>query len=351
MQIDLKAFDSLIEQGYIKSKKHPKLDLLIWNYTQKTQFDQMWLPETLICRGLITDLKGNVVERPFAKFFNFEEHVDKMGGLLPEIEPIVTEKLDGSLGILYKSDDGWAISTRGSFTSEQAKKGTEILRKKYPDFEPKQDATYLFEIIYPENKIVIDYKGDEDLIFLGLIDRKTGWGVELDHALPMPATRRWDYDSMEEMMSEKNTDNREGFVMYYPKENLRLKVKFAEYVRLHRLLTGITAKTVWEYLRDGKSIDELVKDVPDEFYHWVDQTAGELRETFNLWKKQVEKIVGTEIPTGDVDRKEQAKYIIKNHAEDSKMIFASLDGKNYDHTIWKRIKPAPETPFSNQDEK
>ena len=59
--------DKLVEEGWLISQVHPSLDLTIYNYSQKTQYDKMWNEETLSCRGLVLDSKGNVVARPFKK--------------------------------------------------------------------------------------------------------------------------------------------------------------------------------------------------------------------------------------------------------------------------------------------
>lgn len=343
MKIDLHGFTDLVKDGYIKYQKHPKADLLIWNYTQKTQYDQMWVPETLLCRGIITDLDGNIIERPFQKFFNFEEHVDRMGELLPEGVPIVTEKLDGYLGILYKAPDGWAIATRDSFVSEQALKGTEILRKEYPFFNPDPSFTHLFEILCPGNRVIIDYHY-EDLIFIGAIDRDSGFDISpMQHIqnIPMPKADSHIFPSMEEMLSEKNTKNREGFVLYYPEVNLRLKVKFDEYVKLYRSLSGISSRTVWEKLRDRKPIEELARDVPDEFYDWIHVTAEELRRKFSNLKRKIENISDMEEIKG-FSRNEQCNYIMKYHKEYAHLILSLLDGNDYEAEIWKKIKPKNE---------
>jgi hypothetical protein len=54
-----------------------------------------------------------------------------------------------SLGIMFHYANEWHLATRGSFVSEQAIKGKEILDRNnlYVDLLSK-DFTYLFEIIY-----------------------------------------------------------------------------------------------------------------------------------------------------------------------------------------------------------
>ena len=41
-------------------------------------------------------------------------------------------------------------------------------------FCPKPGKTYLFEIIYPENRIVVDYGDYKGLVLIDVIDNETG---------------------------------------------------------------------------------------------------------------------------------------------------------------------------------
>jgi hypothetical protein len=73
--------------------------------------------------------------------------------------------MDGSLGILFYYRGEWVVTTRGSFTSDQAIRAKKILDEKYNLDLFNWKHTYLFEIIYPENRIVVRYDY-EDLIFI-----------------------------------------------------------------------------------------------------------------------------------------------------------------------------------------
>jgi RNA ligase len=160
--------DKYYEEHLVYKQLHPTLPLTIWNYSEKVQYDNLWDDITLQTRGLVTDEEGNIIARPFKKFFNMEENKHK-----PTEEFDVYEKMDGSLGILFNYKGEWIMATRGSFVSEQLIKGREIL-KKYQYENLLGDVTYLFEIIYPENKIVVDYGQDEKLVLLGAIHTQTG---------------------------------------------------------------------------------------------------------------------------------------------------------------------------------
>lgn len=226
---------------YIKDQKHPTLDLLIWNYTQSCQFAGAWDEYTIQCRGLITDIEGGIVARPFKKFFNVGD--EKNAKMPPDIKPIIYPKFDGSLGILYWEGDRPAIATRGSFSSDQALWATNWIRSYYvtvPDEDFDRAKTYLFEIIYPENRIVVDYRGMKGLVLLAVIDIETGDEIPLAHEdeairLGLDFAQHIKYLNQDEIIEQAKTldGNEEGWVFHWPTAgNVRLKIKGDEYVRL-----------------------------------------------------------------------------------------------------------------------
>ena len=349
MKLNLEAVSKLISDGYISVQKHPDAEIYIYNYTHKAQFDKVWNEHTMLCRGLICDQDGNVLYRPFKKFFNLEEHLGQKKEL-PTTPFKVHEKLDGSLGIIYKVNGQYAVATRGSFKSEQALHATEILRTKYPNFRQTDDMTVLVEIIYPENRIVVDYKGKDDLIFLAAIYNETGETlIAEERAVPMPRAKV--YTDVTDIMklTEKERDNEEGYVIEWD-NGLRLKVKFSEYKRLHWLLSSVNSKTIWDLLREGSDIDKVLDHVPDEFYDWVKKVAAELNFSFNeiesSCKKSMVILSGkTFSGTEHEARKQLAQFFQKRPY--SKILFAMYDKRDYKDMIWKMIKPIASKPFKN----
>lgn len=182
--------------GLVSVQSHPSLPLFIYNYTPSCQYSNAWSPVTTQCRGLITDEYGWVVARPFSKFMNYGQDPDVE---FPPGDPIVSEKMDGSLGIIYSYDGEYAVATRGSFASDQAQWATDWLHKNYPFYTQPGGVTTLVEIIYPQNRIVVDYKGDEGLWLLGAIDNVTGADIALPKIFwwagrPQAPTFPWDMD-------------------------------------------------------------------------------------------------------------------------------------------------------------
>lgn len=334
----------LVQQGYVCVQQHPTADLYIYNYTAKAQYERVWNEVTLQCRGLILDGQGTVVARPFRKFFNLEEV-----NALPAEPFEVYEKMDGSLGILYWLNGQAYIATRGSFISEQSQKANHLLHTHYPHVLPslKRDRTYLFEIIYPENRIVVDYGNREDLVLLAIIDAATGEDLPLEE-VGFPLVERYDGIADLPAIREMAAANKEGFVVKFS-GGFRVKVKFAEYVRLHRIITQVSSRNIWDYLRTGASFEELLEKVPDEFYHWVRQTERRLRTEHAALeqeaRQQYESLV-TELGA-NFSRKEFAARATQYRYPN--LLFNLLDGRDIGEPIWKMIEPAFDKPFKTAD--
>lgn len=328
--------------GHLFKQNHRSLPLSIWNYTPEVQYGQLWDEITLQCRGLVTDNEGNVVARPFKKFFNIEE-----GKHTPTEKFEVFEKMDGSLGIVFKYNGEVIYATRGSFTSDQAK-WMEKYGKEY-NFKDilVEGHTYLFEIIYPENRIVVDYGGQERLVLLGIINTETGEELSYDDIVMVP----WDivkrYDGIKDYTTLKNLvdNNAEGFVVRFSNGD-RMKIKGEEYLRLHKIMTNVSTTGVWELLSNGGDINEFLKDVPDEFYkkvkdyadtlkygfYQVSEHCGKAHDYFRYGKYGDREVEPT--------KKEYAEHVMKySHPPYRSVMFAIWDEKPKDKLIWNILKP------------
>ncbi|TCN58732.1 2'-5' RNA ligase [Flavobacterium circumlabens] len=330
----------MITKNYVKVNKHPEHDLYIYNYTQNAQFERVWNEVTLACRGLILDQNDNVIARPFPKFFNLGEMENQV---LPDSTFEVYDKMDGSLGILYWINDVPFMASRGSFASDQSDKANEMLHGKYRNSWSFLDKTktYLFEIIYPQNRIVLDYGVAEELVLLAIVDIKTGVEFPLED-IGFPVVEK--YDGIKDIMTLKGLDvnNKEGFIIKYA-NNFRVKIKFEEYLRLHRIVTQVSNVNIWEYLKTNQPMEEILERVPDEFFDWVKQTKGDLENQYSVIENQCKndfKILES--------RKETALYFLT--CQYSGVLFAMLDNREYSEIIWKMIRPTFEKPFNKGEE-
>lgn len=150
--VSLQVMKQLVATKMVRHADNPRLPLTIYNYSQMVQYRKKWTDLLIRCRGLVVDqITGQVVASPMPKFFNYDEkrHEDFK---IDECD--VVERLDGSLGIFFKYRDEWVFASRGSFVSPQAKKGDEMARQKDLDKLCNSEYTYMFEVIYPDNRVV-----------------------------------------------------------------------------------------------------------------------------------------------------------------------------------------------------
>ena len=274
----------------------------------------------------------------------------------PTEEFDVYEKMDGSLGILFNYQGEWVMATRGSFISEQAIKGFEML-KNYDYEKLHKNYTYLFEIIYKENRIVVQYDYD-DLILLGIIETKTGYEVDLHNEgtdirlknlidnIGFKVVRKFDKVKSYEPLKHFIPDSKEGYVVRFSNGD-RIKIKGDEYLRLHKLMTNVSTTAVWEMLSEGRDVLELLKGVPDEFYKKVKMYVLDLRYSYLSYSEYAGKMhdkfrygkFNDRYP--EPTKKEFAEFLSLNDIDPKvrSICFAIWDNKNYDKIIWKYIKP------------
>lgn len=338
-----------IEKGLVTERPHPEANhIKIFNYTPETQFSGAWDEVTMSCRGLIMNtLTDEVLARPFGKFFNYQELVQK-GMPIPDEPAIVAEKMDGSLGILLNLNGRPWIATRGSFMSEQAIWATNWWRENVGDTPwGEEGVTYLFEILYNENRIVVNYDF-EGLVHLASIETDTGKTVSVYPDASFTKIRsvaKFDMESKEDLaiLAEMDKPNSEGFVVFFPKANMRMKIKFPEYVRLHKIVTGLSEIGIWEAMRDGK-VEGLLKEVPDEFYKWFEDVRDRIQDEYSTIEciafEQFERIVGEVFGGGRAEFATRIKEM-----ETPGIGFSMLDKKDYSQAIWKMIRPRGQKTF------
>jgi RNA ligase len=382
--VSIRDLAEAVEQGYVSRRMDPTNTLAIYNYTPKTQYERNWTPVTRLTRGLITcpsttsqipsstsspapyitaSRGERIISRPFLKFHNFSE-------LPPEQIPTrppdqVTEKMDGSLGILYPHPEGagcgYAIATRGSFQSDQAIWATEYLNRHFPTFTPDPDTTYLFEIIYPQNRIVVDYGARQMLVLIALIRNSDGADIPVDSSMAYAAGWHGEFVETRPLALPETYYNTEGVVALWRNENgpgLRLKMKHPEYIRLHTQMFRLSSKVVWEAVRRG-ALPDLLKDVPDEVYPWVERTAAllllrhdarmeEIIQGYNAFSNSVDDLESD--PQNQLPYRTVFAQRLRGHP-DASYYFNLLDARDdaLRERVWRILEPPFSTPFDPED--
>ena len=127
-------------------------------------------------------------------------------------------------------------------------------------------------------------------------------------------------------------------------------MKFAEYVRLHRVLTGLNPKAIWEMLaqKSDVAVDAILADpkMPVTFISWFKGWVEQLREKYAEIEREALALYAAR-PASSV-RKDQALYFISTRYK--ALLFAMLDGKDYAGIIWDMIAPKGNQTFKKDGE-
>jgi len=330
------GFTDWKEFGDVAVTRDQEDGLLIFNYTPKAQFEGRWNFFERVSRGLILNrVTGEVVARAFDKFFNWFEGGRKASGYIVTI----TEKMDGSLGVLYRLNGEYRIATRGAFNSEQADWATRFLNVNYQLEGLPEELTLLFEIVYPGNRVVVDYSGLEALVVLAARNRFTGefrpffpevYELGQTYGFPLPKVYR--FNNVTEIMERTGTmgAEEEGFVVEFS-DGERFKFKGDKYLELHRLISGLSFKHTLEAMSSG-TVDYIRSQIPDEFLTefngWVTQIEAVVAETH-----QRVQAIFDEAP--QATRKDFALWTLAHHPDLASYLFAMLDGKPLEPLIYR----------------
>ncbi len=331
----LSQFDEMEKAGWIWSKRVKTADgftYRLFNYSKGCAYERVWNEVTSVSRGLIVcEETGEVVAASMPKFYNLGETV--IPGVVASVrdgdfEALV--KLDGSCGIGYRLDGRYRWATRGSFASSQSAVAQAIWEAKYAQHnellcDQWNHLTLVAEIIHPETRVVCRYDF-EDLVLIAARNRFTGEDLSfaelsaIGQRLGMRVVERIEGADVEALVRRAETlnDNEEGFVFRWA-DGYRLKVKGAEYKRLHRLLSGITPREL-AYAWHDTTIVEILRIMPEEFREETEQLMRQLdANTVELARQTEEVYAGA----GEMaDQKAFATWVKAQNARLTGFLFA-----------------------------
>lgn len=357
MQEELKGY---IDNGYVKATHHPTLPLTIYKYSKEMQYatcfdsnniykdspsDDKWTPLMMMCRGLIIeDGTNKIIAKSFNKFFNFSEYTDGyVEQRMKRIKYSISDKFDGSLIILFEYEGKWITATMGSFESDQVFLANKLLDSYDHRSEAlNKDIVYLLEYVGPDNRIVVAYE-ESDLILLTMLDRDNDFReidlhsdlntTDFAYAYNRIIDKEFHFDL--KALAKLNKPNSEGYIIKF-EDGLRIKVKFEEYVRLHKIVTELSEKQILEFMKENKTSIESFKDVPDELFKWINSVETSFRNLYDSIFKEANEVYDKHCSIKD--RKEFA-LAIKDYKY-SHLVFKIADGKfdNLNKSIWKIVE-------------
>lgn len=293
-----------IKYVFIKEKD----DFILLKYTMELQFYNLWNNFYLECRGLVLDMRNiKVVNSPYKKFFNLNENEYsslkriKLASNQAE-EIIVRDKLDGSMISISNYQGNPFITTTGSFENSQIEWTKDFLLKKYPYFANNIpcDYTFIFECIYPENKIVVDYGQVNKLILTNIKDNKTGRLLcnnlleDFANKYQLEIADKEENNSLETLMFlskdvEKYPSNKkEGWVFRIrtKDEDILFKLKCEDYCKVHKLLSHLTPKNVFNSIIE-ETLDDIKTQLPKHLLGVISDISSIIFEYINKVNKEI----------------------------------------------------------------
>jgi RNA ligase len=224
------------------------------------------------CRGLIFDTAtGNLISRPYHKFFNAGEREETAINKINLYEPhVVLEKLDGSMIRPIPTKEGFRLATKAGITDVAMNAEYFIADKKhYSQFIHKcfqRNITPIFEWCSRKNRIVVDYPEDQ-LILTAMRYVSDGNYVHYDamknyaSARDIPVVKAVDGLAVQNIdlfvKQVREWDDGEGIVLRFDNGHM-VKVKADEYVLRHKSKDQISQeKNVLQVILDD-SVDDVV---------------------------------------------------------------------------------------------
>lgn len=305
----------------IKKSQHPSLPLTIYNYTNHAQWKKVWNPCTMMARGLVVEQgTSRIVARPMTKFFNYSEglHKTQDTGRFT-----VLEKVDGSMGVWFYYKGQWMMATRGSFISAQATQGKKMAVEARLEENCDPNKTYCFEIVYPEDRHLVNYNYRRELVLLAVLDTETGSDTpnkDLSSIATRLRVRAADSHAPDILqlsaIHKLNRPNEEGFVIRFDTTGERVKIKFDTYMHLakHGLggsaLQGKPPMSVHDMIIErlfadpDDRMENYLDNIPDELYGEAQQAQDQFLIVFTEGEATFERYIKQyhDTPFKDIDK-------------------------------------------------
>ena len=243
-----------LEKKIVHVNHHPDKNIPIdlYCYGRKAVYDNIWDDVTTRCRGLIVNRDtDHIISRPFEKFFAYEtqgrkETYDR--NVMTAIElygpPVITEKINGNLGIFWKIGLHWGVSSKGSLTSPHARWAEKWMSQHLEErgrIVWPVNFTPMFEMICQDiQPHCIKYPKDQ-LVLLSLINNDTGeemgrqefmqYAIRNDFTVPMEYMIDLDY------ALQFDRPGHEGYVATINRPGMppiKLKIKHSSFIEARK---------------------------------------------------------------------------------------------------------------------
>jgi len=276
------AIKTVLSELNLYVRKYDNLNLFLIKYHRDA--DNMDNEDVQKCRGLIADLKGNLVCLPPIKSIEVDNFISTLGDEgLSSIS--IEEFVDGTMINLFYYGDSWHISTRSNIGANcrwySKKHFSELFTESNSlDFETLDKyTTYSFVLKHPENRIVTAYSEPSVTMVAArkIIDKKViDCDIyQLNEKLNVGVPIKYDFETVEDIVKYVESQDFQFQGIVLKRGLLRTKIINPNY-DYAKNLRGNSQNTKFLYfdLRQKQIVQEYLRFFP------------EYREMFETYNKE-----------------------------------------------------------------
>ena len=303
------------------------------------------------CRGLIFDRDGNIMSRPFHKFFNINERDETQAHAVDMTQPhVVMEKMDGSMIRPILVDGYLRLATKMGVTNvamqaEEWLAAQSISHRAWLVKQMMFGETPIFEWVSPFNQIVLAYES-ADLVYLGNRNNITGKYSFLDDH-PFAKVPR--YGSVEGNITDyidrqRGKEGREGDIIRFADGHM-VKIKNDWYVRIHKTIDRIVFDRNIVNLIVNEEVDDVVPMLPQV---QADRVRGFELRFWDAFKSTEDALMLLYLEAKNdygSDRKRIALEFVPTleNKTDAQFIFRMLDGHDLRELLLAHVEKSINT--------
>lgn len=299
------------------------------------------------CRGLIFDKHGDIIRRPFHKFFNYRERVETQV-LNLQAGFYLQDKLDGSMLSPFIVDGDLIWGTKQGYT-QVAETARGHINKFYENFARKcitmLGATPIFEWCTRKQRIVLDYEEDE-LVLTAIRHMKTGLYFPLEDMeeeasqFGIPTADIFEVQGLESAddlvhyLSDKS--HMEGMVLTFDNGH-KVKFKTPWYVEHHKAKNHIENDRNIIRLILSNGLDDLKPLMQDEDREKLEKFERDLKDKVSSISKAALELVNASKSKG-ISRKDFAiDFASKLHPSTRALCFKVWDKSDYRNSVEEAV--------------
>lgn len=317
--------------------------VICYNVETDGTFDDAFRRE---CRGIIFNDAGEIISRPFHKFFNVGQKAETQPNLIDVSKPHhLLTKADGSLIQVFQKEKGGELifgTKRGEtdIAASAANHAFNVMGREFLEWVRtivESGFTPLFEWVSPnpETKIVLNYEHD-DLILIAARDRITGeyiWDLgELNCPSTVIKHNENAFDDVATLIvHSRRLEGEEGYVLVF-EDGQRIKFKSDWYLQIHKAKELVQQERHIVLGSINNTLDDVIGVLPMSEHERVERVVGEFWKAFDEKKAQLNALLDECNKAHGSDFKGIAlEFMPKVEKESQGILWQNIRGGKYIH--------------------